>query len=122
MNDDRDDQFNHTGEYLKSLRQQAGMTLEAVAERAGVDAAWLEDVERNGTHDLLYSEICNLVRATQPPRPEWWDEGYEHDLNLGEGAVVGILTPSQRQYWARIEAVRAEIRRHYQRGRRAASA
>jgi excisionase family DNA binding protein len=121
MHDDQHEEFRHSGEYLKSLRERAGMTLEEVAERAGIEPAWLDNVERNGTHDLLYSEICNLVRATQPPRPDWWDEGYEHDLNLGPNAVVGPLTPSQQEYWARIEAVRAEIRRHYERGRRASS-
>lgn len=113
-----EDGFRHTGEYLKSLRQQAAMSIAEVANRAGIDPASLERIEREGTHDLLYSEICSIVRATQPPRPEWWDEGYEHDLNLGENPVVGPLNASQREYWARIEAVRAEIRRHYERGQR----
>jgi transcriptional regulator with XRE-family HTH domain len=121
MDNTQDDEFHHSGEYLRSLRERAGMTVEEVAQRAGVDPTWLSDVERNGTHDLLYSDICSLVRATQPPRPDWWDEGYEHDLNLGPDAVVGPLTPSQQEYWARIEAVRAEIRRHYDRGRRASA-
>ncbi|MCA1846487.1 MAG: hypothetical protein LC792_25490 [Actinobacteria bacterium] len=53
-----------------------------------------------------------VVRATQPPRPEWWDEGYEHDLNLGPNAVVGPLTPAQQEYWARIEALRFESTTH----------
>ena len=96
--EDQDDQFRHSGEYLQSLRGRAGMTLEEVAARAGVDPAWLDNVERNGTHDLLCSQICDLVRATQPPRPEWWDEGYEHDFNLGPNAVVGPLSPSQLEY------------------------
>jgi transcriptional regulator with XRE-family HTH domain len=117
MDETHDDEFRHSGEYLLSLRERAGMTLEEVAARAEVDPAWLDNVERNGTHDLVYSEICNLVRATQPPRPEWWDEGHEHDLNLGHNAVVGPLTPSQQEYWARIEAVRADIRGHYSRAR-----
>ncbi len=121
MDEAQEDEFRHSGEYLRSLRERAGMTVDEVAERAGGDPSWLSDVERNGTHDLLYSDICNLVRATQPPRPEWWDEGYEHDLNLGPNAVVGPLTPSQQEYWAHIEAVRAEIRRHYDRGRRASA-
>lgn len=121
MYDEDDDEFRHSGEYLRALRERAGMTLEEVAERAGVDPAWLDNVERNGTHDLLYSEICNLVRATQPPRPEWWDEGYEHDLNLGPNGYAEPRTPGEREYWARIEAVRAEIRRHYERGRRASA-
>jgi transcriptional regulator with XRE-family HTH domain len=121
MDDAHEEEFRHSGLYLRSLREQAGMTLVDVADRAGVDPSWLDDVERDGTHGLVYSEICNLVRATQPPRPEWWDEGYEHDLNLGPNAVVGPMSPSQQEYWARIEAVRAEIRRHYERGRRASA-
>jgi transcriptional regulator with XRE-family HTH domain len=118
---DDEAEFRHTGEYLRSLRRQAGMSIEEVAARAGRDPASLERIERDGTHDLLYSEICNLVRGTQPPRPDWWDDGYEHDLNLGENPVVGPLTAAQREYWARIEAVRADIRRHYERGRRASA-
>jgi transcriptional regulator with XRE-family HTH domain len=121
MDDAHEEEFRHSGLYLRSLREQAGMTLVDVADRAGVDPSWLDDVERDGTHGLVYSEICNLVRATQPPRPEWWDEGYEHDLNLGPNAVVGPMSPSQQEYWARIEAVRAESRRHYERGRRASA-
>jgi transcriptional regulator with XRE-family HTH domain len=121
MDNGSEDEFTHTGEYLRSLRDRAGLTLEEVATRAGVDPAWLDSIECNGTHDLLYSEICNLVRATQPPRPKWWDEGYEHDLNLGESPVMGTMTPARLAYWARIDAVRAEIRLHYERGRRASA-
>jgi len=97
------------------------MTIEEVAAGAGVEPAWLEKVERNGTHDLLYSEICNLVRATQPPRPERWDEGYEHDLTLHPHGHPAPRTPSEREYWDRIEAVQAAIQQWYQRGRRASA-
>ena len=121
MDDAQEDEFRHSGQYLRSLREQGGMTLADVADRAGVDPSWLDDVERNGTYGLVYSEICNLVRATQPPRPAWWDEGYEHDLNLGRNAVVGPLTPAQQEYWARIEVVRSELRRYYERGRLASA-
>ena len=121
MDDEDQDEFRHSGEYLKSLREQAGMTLEEVAERAGVEPAWLDNIESNGTHDLLYSEICNLARATQPPRPEWWDEGYEHDLTLHPHGHPEPRTESEREYWAQIEAVQAEIREWYQRGRRASA-
>lgn len=111
----------HAGEQLRSLRERAGMTLDEVAARAGVDPRWLARIEREGTEGLLYSEIMAIARATQPPRPEWWDEGHEHDLHLGEGAYVGLLTPEQEAYWAKIQAVREEIRRHYRRGRRASA-
>ncbi len=118
MYDEDADEFAHSGEHLRVLRERAGMTLEEVAQRAGVDPGWLDDIERNGTHELLYSEICNLVRATQPPRPEWWDEGYEHDLNLGPNGYAEPRTPAHREYWRRVEAVRSEIQRWYERGQR----
>lgn len=111
----------HSGEQLRRLREQAGMTLDEVAARAGVDSRWLARIEREGTEGLLYSEIMAIARSTQPPRPDWWDEGHEHDLQLGEGAYAGPLTPEQESYWARIRAVREEIRRHYRRGRRASA-
>ena len=108
----------HAGEELRSLREQAGMTIEEVAERAGVDARWLASIERGeGTHDVLYSQWLELVKATQPPRPEWWDDGYEHDLSLPPEGHHEPTTASGRRYWDRIAAVRAEIEQHYQRGR-----
>lgn len=112
------DEFEHGGRQLRQAREQAGMTLEEVATGAGVDPEWLGDVERHGTHALLYSEICNLYRATQPPRPDWWDEGYEHDLNLGPDGYAEPRNPEAREYWDRVESVRREIELWYQRGRR----
>ena len=106
------------GEQLQELRLRAGMTVEEVAARAGVDAGWLERLEAGeGTHEVLYSQWAALVRATQPARPEWWDEGYEHDLSLPPGGHRQPTTESGRRYWARIEAVAEEIARHYGRGR-----
>lgn len=70
-----------------------------------------------GTGDVDYHEWLELVRATQRPRPAWWDEGYEHDLHLGEQGMVSVRTEEEKGYWERIAGVRAEIRRHYQRGR-----
>jgi transcriptional regulator with XRE-family HTH domain len=110
----------HGGEYLRRLRERAGMTAREVADRAGVDPGWLADVEEHGTEGLSYSEITELVRATQPPRPPWWDEGHEHDLLLGPDGYAEPRGESQRRYWRRIEAVRAAIRDHYQRGRASA--
>lgn len=92
------------------------MTLEEVAERAGVDPDWLADLERGvGLGDMSFSRWLPLVRATQPPRPEWWDEGHEHDLNLGPGSHGQPITDGEREYWRRIEAVRREIERSYAR-------
>ena len=108
----------HAGEQLRRLRAAAGMTVEEVAERAGVDVGWLRGIEAGeGTHDVLYSQWAALVRATQPPRPEWWDDGYEHDLSLPPDGHREPTTDSGRRYWARVAAVAAEIEEHYGRGR-----
>ena len=46
--------------------ERAGMTIEEVAERAGVDVGWLASIEGGeGTHDVLYS---HLGRAGEGPR------------------------------------------------------
>jgi hypothetical protein len=79
---------------------------------------WLVAIERGeGTHDVLYSQWIALVKATQPPRPERWDHGYEHDLSLPPDGHHEPTTASGLRYWARIATVRAEIQQHYQRGR-----
>lgn len=56
--------------------------------------------------ELTYDLLLALVRAVQPPRPEWWDEGHEHDLQLGRDGVACTTTGDDDGYWARIEAVR----------------
>jgi transcriptional regulator with XRE-family HTH domain len=100
------------------MRERAGMTIEEVATRAGVDPQWLASIEAGvGTHDVLYSQWLTLVRATQPPRPEWWDDGHEHDLHLPPGGHHEPRTPAEQDYWERIERVRSGIREHYRRGR-----
>lgn len=112
----------HAGEQLRRLRLAAGMTVAEVAERAGVDTGWLARLEAGeGTHDVLYSQWVELVQATQPPRPDWWDEGYEHDLALPPGGHREPTTESSRRYWARVASVAAEIEEHYARGRSDAS-
>ena len=41
------------------------MTIDDVAARAGVDAGWLAELENGvGTHDVLYSQWVDLVKAT----------------------------------------------------------
>lgn len=108
----------HAGEQLRRLRVAAGMTLAELAERARVDIDWLSRLEAGeGTHDVLYSQWITLIRATQPPRPEWWDEGYEHDLTLPPDGHREPTTDSGRRYWARVAEVAAEIEEHYRSGR-----
>jgi len=94
------------------------MTVAQVAERAGVDADWLERIEAGeGTWEVLYSQWVALVQATQPPRPDWWDGSYEHDLSLLLDGHREPTTESGRRYWALVAAVAAEIEEHYGRGR-----
>lgn len=110
----------HTGEVISRLRAKAGLSLEEVAARAAVEPAQLASLEAGiGVEDLGYDDVLRLVRATQPPRPDWWDEGHEHDLNLGAFAMRNGETETDRQYWARIESVREDIHRHFEHGRRA---
>ncbi len=104
MRSDEEPGEGHAGEQLRQLRVQAGMSIEGVAQRAGVGAGWLRKLEEGvGMSSVLYHEWVNLVRATQPLRPEWWDEGHEHDLALGEGGVVSVRSEGERAYWARVE-------------------
>jgi transcriptional regulator with XRE-family HTH domain len=114
---EREGEPEHGGLYLRQLRERAGMTQGEVADRAGVDVGWLAEVEEHGTEGLVYSEIVAVVRATQPPRPEWWDEGHEHDLLVGPDGYAPPRSEAERRYWQRIETVRSAIRRHYSDGR-----
>jgi len=114
----KDRRGRHAGEQLADLRTKAGLTVGELAARAGVDPEWIAQLEAGvGTGDVLYHQWVALVRATQPPRPSWWDEGHEHDLSLPPGGHRAPQTESGRAYWARIEAVRAGITEHYSRGR-----
>ena len=97
------------------------MTIEEVAHRAGVIAARLAEIERVGTFGLAYGEVAAVVRATQPARPDWWDEGHEHDLSLGPHGLPPPRSAEERAYWRRIETVRADIDAHYRRGRAASA-
>lgn len=111
----------HGGAQLRALREAAGLAIEQVAALAGVSAARLAEIERLGTSDLGYGEVAAIVKATQPARPDWWDEGHEHDLGLGPRGVPLPRTAKERDYWRRIELVRAEIEAHYERGRAASA-
>lgn len=93
---------------MRQLRLRAGKTVEQVAARAGMETNELEEIERCGTERLSYDQITSLVRATQPPRPEWWDEGHEHDLSLID-AHIPPRSGAEANYWARIANVRALI-------------
>ena len=96
-----------TSELVRRLRVEAGLSAEAVATAAGVEEAWLTEFESGReTEALTYELLLKLIRATQPPRPSWWDEGHEHDLHLGAGAVASASTTSAKDYWARIDSVR----------------
>jgi transcriptional regulator with XRE-family HTH domain len=96
-----------TSEFVRRHRVNAGLSVGELAARAGVSPVWLERFEAGqGVDELTYDGLLALVRATQPPRPAWWDEGHEHDLHLGQAGVPDTSDPAAQDYWARIEAVR----------------
>ncbi|HAM02205.1 MAG TPA: hypothetical protein DCQ30_08265 [Acidimicrobiaceae bacterium] len=103
-----------TRAYLRKLRNEANLSIEVVAERAGVSSTWLERFEAGTDEgDISYDLILRIVRATQPPRPDWWDEGHEHDLHLPSWATPG--RDHHPAYWAKIDKVRAANREARQR-------
>lgn len=94
-----------SSEYVHALRARAGLSVAEVAARAGVSAVWLECFEAGLDEEGIdYGQLLTLVRATQPPRPDWWDDGHEHDLHLPSEAVVD--RGGGEGYWGRIEQVR----------------
>jgi len=96
-----------TSDYIRRRRVDAGLSIDDLAASAGVSPTWLASFEAGETtEELTYERLLALVRASQPPRPEWWDEGHEHDLHLGPAGAPETQTPEAKDYWARIEAVR----------------
>lgn len=105
-----EDKALSASEYIRGRRIQARMTVQSLAARAGVSVDWLEAFEAGwGAEELTYDRLLTLVRATEPPRPEWWDEGHEHDLHLGSSAAA-VGAGGSSDYWARIQAVRTANR------------
>jgi len=120
----RYDDDAHTGVWVRAERDWAGMSRAEFVERLRTDPLyprtdrderWLTDVEAGiGVLDLHYSDIAALGRASSPPRPEWWESGYEHDLEFaysGRGKDTES-TPYRRQYWAHVITVREELDRY----------
>lgn len=98
-----------TYEYVHSLRVGAGLSIDVVAQRAGVGSEWLERFESGfEVGGVDYETLLRLIRAVQPPRPEWWDEGHEHDLHLPDWAIPH--KECHHQYWEKIEKVRTTNR------------
>ena len=99
-----------TSAYIHSLRIEAGLTIDDVAQRAGVNPEWLERFEAGLDEEgINYDQLLKLTQATQPPRPEWWDDGHEHDLHIPSESVVDRA--ASPRYWERIEQVRRANRR-----------
>lgn len=103
------DESLSTSAFVRRCRVDAGLSVDELAAKVAVTAAWLDAFERGkGTEELTYDLLLALIRATQPARPAGWDDGHEHDLHLGERAVTGDA--AARPYWARIDEVRAANR------------
>ena len=85
----------HAGEQLQRLRAAASMTVEEVAERAGVDVEWLRLLEAGeGTHDVLYSQWTALVRATSRLMPSCLEIGVQPPSVTPRGpAIPGPTAP-----------------------------
>jgi len=81
-----------------------------------VTEEWLAGIEAGvGVYDLMYDDIAALGKTTAPPRPDWWEEGYEHDLGFSKEGHAPPRTPGYRRYWARVATVWEEAHR-YRRG------
>lgn len=117
-----EDDPEHTGVWVRAEREYAGMTRCEMVERLRIDPLrpmtwateeWLADVEAGiGVLDLMYDDICSLTRAMRPPRPDWWEGGYEHDLGFARGGHTPPRTPGYRRYWARVVTVAEELERY----------
>jgi len=100
-----------TSEYIRQQRLAAGLSVEELAARVRVEPTWLAAFEDGSqTEELTYELLLELVRATQPTRPEWWDSGHEHDLHLGPNPTPPGQEPRPTGYWSRIARVRAANR------------
>lgn len=98
----------HTGELVRRLREVADLSVEQVALRAGIAPQRLEALEAGqGVSELGYAEVCALVRATQPPRPAWWSDGFEHDLTVTR--LGPPATAEGRRYWSKVAEVREQL-------------
>lgn len=96
-----------TSEYVRRGRRGADLSVEELAARVGVSADWLTRFEAGDADGLTYELLLELARATQPDRPAWWDDGHEHDLQLGRcGVAAAYEEADPNGYFARIEAVR----------------
>ncbi|MGI8574637.1 MAG: hypothetical protein ACR2MA_04675 [Egibacteraceae bacterium] len=110
---------------LREARLRVGIGLDELAARTAtdlldplprIDAEWLAKVE-NGTlgRPLTYREWQTIGRSLLPPRPDWWEEGYEHDVRF---AWSGHQDPARheyerRRYRARVRTVAEECDRPY---------
>ena len=102
------DEPAHTGELVRRLREAAGLSVAQVAVRAGIVPERLQALEAGeGVSELGYDEVCALVRATQPPRPAWWSDGFEHDLTVTR--LGPPATSEGRRYWSRVAEVRRQL-------------
>lgn len=105
-----DDSSLTTAGYVRSLRVSAGLSIGQVARKAGVEEDWLKRFEDGSVDEgPNYDLLLKLIAATQPPRPEWWDSGHEHDLQLPPSAIRD--KDKHPEYWERIEQVRDANRR-----------
>lgn len=67
---------------------------------------WLTSFEAGSLADGRPCDLLlKLIAATQPPRPDWWDSGHDHDLNLNLPSRAVRNRHRHPEYWRKIEAV-----------------
>lgn len=69
------------GARVRDLRTRAGLSTTAVAERAGIDVAWLREIERGDASGISLNTLTGLASAVgvpvavllgeQPPPLHW---------------------------------------------------
>ena len=89
-----------TGERIKYLRKQLGMTQEELGEKIGVQKAAINKYETGIVVDLKRSKIAELAKALDCS-PLYLLEGSEDELSEDEKVLVDgyrSLTPDGKKY------------------------
>lgn len=103
------------GETMRRARERAGTTRADLAGVCGVPEAEIAAMEDHLERVTVteWDPFMAALDATAPPRPDWWEEGADHDASLGveDRGDPALLDDAERAYWAGIDAWKAEPRR-----------
>lgn len=100
------------GEVLRGRRELAGMTRGDLAGVSGVPEETVAAMEDRLARVTVaeWDQYRAALRATAPPRPDWWEAGAAHDATLPRPDPA-VLNDDERAYWDAIDAWKAELRR-----------